>query len=140
MKPPIALDIARGAAGTASPQLWWLPLGADAAREFALDDATLQPEEARAIRPELRRARMWLRLLLGRHVRQPPASLRFQREPKGRPYLVHPAGGPQFSLAHSGERMLLAVGPDRCGVDVEALARPRRYDELARAYLAERQH
>ena len=123
--------------GASSPQLWWLPLGPDAAQTHALDEVALQPEEARAIRPELRRARAWLRLVLGRHLGVAPGELRFRREPKGRPYLCEPADGPQFSLAHSGERMLLAVGPSPCGVDLEALSRPRRYEELARAYLGE---
>jgi len=119
----------------AAPQLWWLPLGPAGAYDAALEEVRLQPEEARTVRPELRRARAWLRLVLARYVRQPPGSLRFRREAKGRPYLAEPVGGPEFSLAHSGERMLLAVGLQRCGVDIEALAKPRRFAELARAYL-----
>jgi len=120
-----------------TPQLWWLSLSPAAAVEFSLDEVPLEPLEARTIRPELKRSRAWLRLVLGRTVGRPPGSLRFQREAKGRPYLSEPAGGPQFSLAHSGERMLLAVGQDRLGVDLESLAKPRRYDELANAYLGQ---
>lgn len=119
----------------AAPQLWWLPLGPAGAYDAALDEVRLEPEEARTIRPELRRARAWLRLVLARYVRQPPDALRFRREARGRPYLTEPAGGPEFSLAHSGDRMLLAVGLTRCGVDLEALAKPRRFAELALAYL-----
>jgi 4'-phosphopantetheinyl transferase len=67
-----------------------------------------------------------LRRLLGELTGTPPADLRFGREacprcggPHGRPVLERPTGGPQFSLSHGGELVLVAVAPRRVGVDVE---------------------
>jgi 4'-phosphopantetheinyl transferase len=63
-----------------------------------------------------------LRLLLGRHLRQPPAAIRFALGGKGKPRLqgTAPDEGLVFNVSHSGECGLIALGQDTAlGVDVE---------------------
>lgn len=62
----------------------------------------------------VRRAR--LRETLARVTGTRPARLRFVTGPFGKPELL---GGPPFSLSHSNERWLLAVGDRPLGVDCE---------------------
>jgi 4'-phosphopantetheinyl transferase len=67
-------------------------------------------------------SRAALRALLGAYTATPPASLRFQATPDGKPALE---GGPAFNLAHSGPLALYALSAaGEVGVDVE-LARER---------------
>ncbi len=72
-------------------------------------------------------AHVMLRLLLGEVTDSPPAWLRFGREPcpvcggpTGRPRLSEHET-PQFSLAHSGDTIAIAIGPDPVGIDCERL-------------------
>lgn len=98
---------------------------------LAVDDATvaaLMPilgadERARAARFRfardrrrfvVRRAR--LRQLLGAAVGRAPAALVFAGSSHGKPLL---ADGPPFSLSHSADMMLLAIGEGDVGCDIE---------------------
>lgn len=93
------------------------------------------PAEPRA----LRRARLdsLLRACLGSCCGQPPQSLRFAREPRGRPYLLDAPAGLDFSLSDTtgGSLLALACGL-RVGVDVERLDRRPPALRLARRYFA----
>lgn len=76
-------------------------------------------------------SRAFLRAALGRVTGADPSSLVFEPEPGGKPAV---AGGPHFSLAHSGDLALLAVCEQvAVGADLE-MVRP----ELARPPSAER--
>jgi phosphopantetheinyl transferase len=61
-------------------------------------------------------ARAALRALLGGYLAAAPAELRFQYEAAGRPRL---AGGPCFSVSHSGTRVAIAIARAETGVDIE---------------------
>lgn len=69
-----------------------------------------------------------VRLILGRRLGLPPASLRWRRGPHGKPELTGPRAGPlagpgawpQVSLSKSGSLAALAVaGSRRVGVDIQ---------------------
>ncbi len=63
--------------------------------------------------------RATLRLILARYVDADPADLRIVTAPGGKPVLVP---GPAFSVAHSGDLFVVAVGgAGSVGVDVERL-------------------
>jgi 4'-phosphopantetheinyl transferase len=88
--------------------------------------ATLSPAEraraARAADPEGRRratvSRGLLREVLGRACGRAPAELDLRVAPGGRPRLADDAV--RFSVAHCGERLLIALSADRdVGVDLE---------------------
>lgn len=64
----------------------------------------------------VRRAK--LRHLLGRLTGRDPRALCFTYNAQGKPML---ARGPHFSLSHSGERMLVALGEVEVGADIEAI-------------------
>jgi 4'-phosphopantetheinyl transferase len=58
-------------------------------------------------------------------------------DPRGRPRLADPEDSLVFSLSHTGERLLLAVGRERrIGLDVESLGTKRDYLALARHALS----
>src|SRR5688500_19575344 len=80
------------------------------------------------------------RLVLGRCLRRPPGSLRFTSNNWGKPALAGQANRLQFSLAHAGERGLLAVGLERqIGVDIEQ-HRPLRALDLSRRFFSPDEH
>jgi 4'-phosphopantetheinyl transferase len=61
------------------------------------------------------------RVILGRRLGVPPASLRWRRGPHGKPELAEP--GPRVSFSHSGDLAAIAVAPRRrVGVDIQRLA------------------
>jgi 4'-phosphopantetheinyl transferase len=110
--------------------------------------ATLAPDERRRgdrfHRPDDRdrfvAAHGLLRLILGRYLDQPPASLRFGAGPHGKPALL-PAADPavdlRFNLAHAGDLALYAVAESReVGVDLEAVRAERDLDLLAATVLS----
>jgi 4'-phosphopantetheinyl transferase len=60
------------------------------------------------------------RVVLGRRLGVPPASLRWQLGPHGKPELAGP--GPRVSFSHSGDLAALATAPcRRVGVDIQQL-------------------
>lgn len=62
-----------------------------------------------------------------------PARLRFTANAHGKPEL---AGGPHFSLSHSGDTMMLAIGDTALGCDVEAIDPALDWLPLARTFFA----
>jgi 4'-phosphopantetheinyl transferase len=88
-----------------------------------LDDG--ERERARALAyPDSRRrfiaAHGAFRVILGRHLGVPPASLRWHLGPHGKPELAMP--GPRVSFSHSGDFAALATAPGRrVGVDIQQL-------------------
>lgn len=86
-----------------------------------LDDA----ERARAARFRFERdrrrfvmRRAKLRRLLGQLTGTDPRALAFTHNAHGKPMF---AGGPYFSLSHSGDRMMVAVAGVDVGCDLEAI-------------------
>ena len=85
------------------------------------------------------------RIVLAVHAGIPAADLRFTNVcwhcggPHGKPRLQQEGGSLDFSLAHSGQRVVLAIARSATvGVDVEHARRPiRDVDRLARAVLSE---
>jgi len=75
------------------------------------------------------RARQWLAEAAGGD----PAGLRFTANAHGKPRLAH---GPHFSLSHSGETMMLAIGDVELGCDIEAIDPAVDWEPLARAFFA----
>jgi 4'-phosphopantetheinyl transferase len=79
-----------------------------------------------------------LRLVLAEHLDVAPASLRFTRtcavcgsREHGRPD-VEGVDGFSFSLSHSGDTAIVAVAPERVGVDVEEVRARRYLEQVAR--------
>jgi 4'-phosphopantetheinyl transferase len=88
--------------------------------------------------PGLRRGRLdaLLRTVLARYVGQPPARLRFGREPRGRPFLLG-ARVPDFNLSDTRGGSVVAVARrGRIGVDLERLDRALPHRRLAQRYFA----
>lgn len=75
------------------------------------------------------RAREWLAEAAGGD----PARLRFDANPHGKPFLP---GGPQFSLSHSGETMMLAIGDVELGCDIEVIDPALDWPPLARSFFS----
>jgi 4'-phosphopantetheinyl transferase len=111
--------------------LWWLDIRA--VRPGPADLAELdQAEQARAAsfafaadRHRYQAAHVLLRRVLSGYGSTPPGRLVFHREPcprcggpGGRPALPG-AGSPHFSLAHSGDAVVVVVAGQPVGIDVE---------------------
>jgi 4'-phosphopantetheinyl transferase len=111
--------------------VWWLDIctvsvGRPELAELSLEEHKRAASFAfRADRRRYTAAHVMLRRVLSGYVDIPPSSLIFRREPcprcgkpTGRPAL--PFGyGLHFSLAHSGDAVVIAVAGQQVGVDVE---------------------
>jgi 4'-phosphopantetheinyl transferase len=111
--------------------VWWLDITTVAVGRAELAELSLAEHKraaAFAFRADRRRytaAHVMLRRVLAGYLDIPPSSLQFRREPcprcgkpEGRPAL--PFGyGLHFSLAHSGDAVVIAVASQAVGVDVE---------------------
>lgn len=92
--------------------------------------------EGIARHPALKRrqllTRAWRRELVAQALDLKLSSLRFLREPHGKPYLSDHALS--FNLSHSDDAFVLAWSPDQIslGIDVEDRAKRRLQDTLAR--------
>src|SRR5581483_5748665 len=83
-------------------------------------------------------SRCLLRVLLGRYLNVPPASLQFGYGDYGKPTLhdTHL----QFNLTHSGEVTLVGVTRERpIGIDVELIHHMDNMEELAQRFFAPRE-
>lgn len=91
--------------------------------------------------PRMRRGRLdrLLRRVLSHYVGEPPASLRFGREPRGRPFLAHD-GAPDFNLSDTRGGTVVAVAcGGRLGIDLERVDRVLPHRRLAQRYFAGRE-
>lgn len=91
---------------------------------------------ARFVRPLRQRqfllGRALLRVAMGKLLEVAPESIALEERPGQAPRLLAPAGGPYFSISHSGHWVACALsGTTRLGLDIE-LRDPRR-DVLALA-------
>jgi 4'-phosphopantetheinyl transferase len=76
------------------------------------------------------RARQWLAEATGGD----PARLRFAANAHGKPELKD---GPHFSLSHSGETMMLAIGDAQLGCDIAAIDPALDWPPLARGFFSD---
>lgn len=95
-----------------------------------------QAERARASRLSRPRDRVafvstraTLRRVIGKYLGRPPAQIRFARTRFGKLQIAEPCGPDtfDFSVSHSDDLSLVAVGPGRIGIDIEAI---RPLDDL----------
>jgi len=114
-----------------SADVWWLDITSVSVGRAELAELSLEEHKraaAFAFRADRRRytaAHVMLRRVLSGYLDIPPSSLVFHREPcprcgkpTGRPALEQ-RYGVHFSLAHSGDAVLIAVAGQQVGVDVE---------------------
>src|SRR5580692_11778627 len=114
-----------------SADVWWLDITSVNVGRAELAELSLEEHKraaAFAFRADRRRytaAHVMLRRVLSGYLDFPPSSLVFHREPcprcgkqTGRPALPL-RFGVHFSLAHSGDAVLIAVAAQQVGVDVE---------------------
>jgi 4'-phosphopantetheinyl transferase len=114
-----------------SADVWWLDITSVSVGRAELAELSLEEHKraaAFAFRADRRRytaAHVMLRRVLAGYLDFPPSSLVFHREPC--PRCAKPTGRPalplrfglHFSLAHSGDAVLIAVASQQVGVDVE---------------------
>ena len=108
------------------PDVWLVKISDPAFEVVADRDLASAADRARAERMmdpiqalRLLSRRATLRLILARYVDAGPAELRIVTAPGGKPVLLP---GPAFSVAHSGDLFVVAVGGSgSVGVDVERL-------------------
>lgn len=104
--------------GPGELDLWWIP------------------EHVEAGLPRRQRIDRLLRGILASYVDQPPQTLAFARERKGRPYLGA-AGSPDFNLSDTRGGSVLAVAAQgRVGVDLERCDREPPALRLARRWFS----
>jgi 4'-phosphopantetheinyl transferase len=117
----------------ATCHVWWAR-PADAPPDWvdvldAHERARLESLSRSAERQSFLASHALARVVLGAYLGAPPASLRFEAlcgtcgGPHGKPRLLGPSDGMQFSLARGGDRVALAVARAPVGVDVEELGR-----------------
>jgi 4'-phosphopantetheinyl transferase len=108
-----------------------------------------QKERARAAQFSFERDRVRfiqthgrVRQILSNYCGAGAAGLAFAQNRHGKPYLVSPVNGPdlQFSVSHSSDCCMLAVGRDHpIGIDVEKLRDVPRATDIARRYFTSKE-
>src|SRR4051794_11215503 len=123
-------------------EVWWASTADAAPASSAILSADEQERHARWRRAEDRDrflvGRVLLRLLLARALATEPAAVELTHaEPHGKPRLGRPARDLEFSVSHSGERVVvaLAVGTP-VGVDVQRVRADLSLDRVGRALLS----
>lgn len=125
--------------------LWRFPLACREPLQNLLDAGEIQraqrlrsPVKARAFIT----ARARLRQILSGYLDLPPASLRFDYGPAGKPVLVSQgADGPAFNLAHSGAWGLCAVVKvGEVGVDIEQIDARLDFEPIAAAFFSPQEY
>jgi 4'-phosphopantetheinyl transferase len=84
-----------------------------------------------------------LRMILGRYLRAPPASIEFEQESHGKPLLAgHWAKiGLHFNLTHCEDLALLAIARDRTvGIDLERIRALNGAQEMAANFCSQREN
>ncbi|MFQ3583380.1 4'-phosphopantetheinyl transferase family protein [Thermostichus vulcanus] len=85
-------------------------------------------------------SRLFLRMLLSQYSGLPPASIRIEHSPRGKPYWrdpPQPIQSIQFNLSHSHERILIAlILRHRIGVDLEWIRPVPRWQAIAQRYFS----
>jgi 4'-phosphopantetheinyl transferase len=127
--------------------LWWARTDSP---EFDLTQTAAvlsDDEKKRADRfhfPHLRRrfivSHGMLRSILGYYLQQPPASLKFFNDARGKPHLKIPDHGQKifFSLSHSHDMALCAIAWDlQIGADIEHIRPLSHMESIARKYFSE---
>lgn len=89
-------------------------------------------------RQRFKAARAALRIVLGRYLKLPPASLIFAQTEYGKPFLVNSeATGLLFNLTHSGDVALMGVAREReVGIDVEFMRADFATSEVAENFFS----
>lgn len=73
-----------------------------------------------------------LRFVLSRYLGCLPGDIQIEREPSGRPEIVHPeSAGLRFNLAHSGSLGLAGISANAIGVDIEKIRDTMDVERLA---------
>jgi 4'-phosphopantetheinyl transferase len=127
--------------GTGTVEVWQASLGAPPVPVEDLE-AVLTPEEhARGerfkhprIRDQFVRTRGLLRVLLGRYLGCPAASVPIGVAPDGKPVLT--SGGLEFNVSHADGMAVIAVGSQPVGVDIEAVREVGTRDALVERFFA----
>ncbi len=82
-------------------------------------------------------SRLFLRLLLSQYSGLPPASVRIEHSPRGKPHWRDPPLPLQFNLSHSHERILIGLMLKRhIGVDLEWIRPVPRWQRIAQRYFS----
>lgn len=118
---PVALEhlAAKQSLAAGALHVWWWP-------------ESLQPvADTRRLRTDA-----VLRTLLARYLPLEPGALRFGRELKGRPFLLH-EDAPDFNLSDTrGGSVLAVAGSGRVGIDIERCDRAPPVSPLAMRWFA----
>lgn len=135
-----------GALDNGGVHLWRIPLDQDASATASAHKLLAADEIQRydrfkpeAVKRRFALARGGMRVILGRYLSLPPASLEFRYGEQGKPRLA-PDQDPtklRFNLTHSHDLAILAVASDReVGVDVELLRDNIEFESLAARYFS----
>jgi 4'-phosphopantetheinyl transferase len=120
---------------------WCIPLRPESPalarwRAALSDDERAEAAKRRVAGPSWTAARGALRVILGLYLGEPPAALRFAREPLGKPHLSG-RDAPFFSVAWREDLALIGVASDReVGVDLEREREDADVAALARDHLS----
>jgi 4'-phosphopantetheinyl transferase len=125
--------------------VWSVPLAATARRLAELGRLLAEDERLRAgryvhvrSREQFIVARATLRVLLGRYLGRPPAAVRLETEPAGKPYV--PGGELHFNISHTHGLALVALSRrGELGIDVEHLRPCPTYLDMAGRFFAPRE-
>ena len=113
--------------------LWWVPGELEVPGWLSPDEiAEAQSRPEGVVLEGWRRTRRAVRAVLSAALGVDPVEICYERSAAGKPRLV--GAELEFSVSHSGSEIVIAVGREEVGVDVETFGRERMCLEIAERY------
>lgn len=80
-----------------------------------------------------------LRKILSQYLSVDPGIIQFRKTNNKKPYITFPVTSLKFNISHSQEKILVAVGTDEMGVDIEKIKPGFEFKDFIKSYFSSKE-